>query len=430
VLLFAAAAVVPLFRQTGTPSWRSIWAEDGTICFQQAYREGAIAVLLRPIAGYLTLPPRLLGGLATLVPLAYLPVFLALAATTVGALLAWFTYSASAGWIASRPVRLALASQVVLMPALGQENTATIVNIIWIFAAVVPWALISLQERPRHVIARSAVAFLAATATALTVFFLPLAIGWTWIRRTRATWIVAGALCAGLALQLAVVAADPAEHAPVASGTYEVPALVDLVALRVFAVFLVGQAGIAAMWIEHGRFLIVAAPIAAAVILAFLFCGADRARRVLATVFIAYAVVAFVVPVMVRGPGFIPIAVGNPSYLFAHLRFSVVPVMMLLSAVAVLIGPADGGAPQRIARIARPLFVAYVTVITLSAFPVKNLRSSSPPWPIALRQAYERDCSQSSPDQRVRVRTNAVRSWPIWLSCRELASATAQPDAQ
>ena len=58
----------------------------------------------------------------------------------------------SAEWIPSRPVRLALASLVVLMPVLGIENTANITNVIWLFAAVAPWALVSLSERPRDVV--------------------------------------------------------------------------------------------------------------------------------------------------------------------------------------------------------------------------------------------------------------------------------------
>ena len=59
------------------------------------------------------------------------------------------------------------------MPVLGIENTANITNVIWVFAAVAPWALVSLSERPRDTIARSFVALLAATSTSLCFLFLP-----------------------------------------------------------------------------------------------------------------------------------------------------------------------------------------------------------------------------------------------------------------
>ena len=55
-LLFTAATVLPLFRQTGARSWQTTWAEDGTIYFGQANLHGGFAVLLRGYAGYLQLP--------------------------------------------------------------------------------------------------------------------------------------------------------------------------------------------------------------------------------------------------------------------------------------------------------------------------------------------------------------------------------------
>jgi hypothetical protein len=50
VALFGLAVALPLFRQTGTQSWRTIWAEDGSIYFQQAYQHGWLAVLFRGFA--------------------------------------------------------------------------------------------------------------------------------------------------------------------------------------------------------------------------------------------------------------------------------------------------------------------------------------------------------------------------------------------
>ena len=133
--------------------------------------------LFRGWNGYLQLPPRVLGAVSTFVPVRDLAVFCAVSAQIVNATLAVFVYWASATWIRSRLLRVALASLVVLVPALGYENTATITNTIWTFAAVAPWALVSSAERRAAVVARSAVAFLAATATPLTLIYLPLGIG-------------------------------------------------------------------------------------------------------------------------------------------------------------------------------------------------------------------------------------------------------------
>ena len=198
LFLFALAVVLPLFRQSGTTTWNSLWAEDGAIYFQQAYEQGGLAVLFRGWNGYLQLPPRALGAVSTFVPVRDLAVFCAVSAQIVNATLAVFVYWASATWIRSRLLRVALASLVVLVPALGYENTATITNTIWTFAAVAPWALLSSAERRTAVVARSAVAFLAATATPLTLIYLPLGIGYApgagherrgrWSRRSCPAW--------------------------------------------------------------------------------------------------------------------------------------------------------------------------------------------------------------------------------------------------
>ena len=127
--------MLPLFRQAGVPSWRTIWAEDGFEYFQQAHDYGGLAVLLRGYSGYLQLPPRLLAIPATWVPINDLAIYFAVAGCVVSALLAWFTYWACKGWVRSWPVRAALASLVVLMPALGTKNTANVVNTVWVFAA-------------------------------------------------------------------------------------------------------------------------------------------------------------------------------------------------------------------------------------------------------------------------------------------------------
>ena len=123
--------MVPLLRQTGAHSWDTIWGEDGWVYFQQAHDHG-LGVVLRGYAGYLQLTPRLLAIPTAIVPIHQLALYFAVVAAVVGAALAWFVYWASEGWVESRPVRLALASLVVLMPALGYENTANVTNTIWI----------------------------------------------------------------------------------------------------------------------------------------------------------------------------------------------------------------------------------------------------------------------------------------------------------
>ena len=192
-LAFALAVGLPLLRQRGAPSWNTIWGEDGWVYYQQAHDHG-LSVLLRGYAGYLQLTPRLLAVPTIVVPVADLARYFAVMGVLVGALLAWFVYWATEGWIDARAVRLALAGLVVLAPALGYENTANVTNTIWILLAVAPWALVARSESRRAVLLRSLVVFASATATALSALFLPMALGYACLRRRRPTWVVVGFL--------------------------------------------------------------------------------------------------------------------------------------------------------------------------------------------------------------------------------------------
>ena len=91
-VLLAAAVLVPLLRQRGTPSWETVWSEDASIYTYQAVWHGSLDSLFRGYAGYLQLPPRLMAVPTPYFSLRYLSVYDALISTVTGALLAWSTY--------------------------------------------------------------------------------------------------------------------------------------------------------------------------------------------------------------------------------------------------------------------------------------------------------------------------------------------------
>ena len=326
----------------------------------------------------------------------------------------------------SRPVRLALASLVVLMPALGAENTANITNTIWVFAAVAPWALISLQERPGDVVTRSVVVFFAATSTVLCVMFLPLALGCALIRKTRETWVVVATFCVGIGVQAVVVlntrrdfAVEPAglEHIQSIQWFFGHPSaslLARFTGVRVFAMFLIGDKWISADWRNHDGVLIIGSTICVGVILAVLLPGAGRKSQALAAVLVAYAVITFVVPLWYSGIG------------RSGLRYSVIPVMMLASAVAVLVAPSGSGRSLTRARVDATLFVIYALVLTITGFSVTNLRSQGLNWSNSVTHIQQTQCVGASPDKLVRVPTVppeflSGEFFPVTLPCRDLS---------
>lgn len=402
-LLLAAAAILPLFRQTGARSWNTIWAEDGFVYFQQARRQGGLAVLFHGYNGYLQLPPRILAVFATFVPIHDLSVYLALAATVVGALLAWFTYQTTEQWIGSRLVRLALASMVALMPALGVELTANITNIIWVFVAVAPWALVSLAERPWDVAIRGVVAVLAAASSSLSFLLLPLALGWLLIRRTRAAVEVAAAFCAGLVVQGLVSLYTTSNGANLPSSFHSVDRTVGAISndtgLDVFSTYVFGAHGL-----TGHHLLAITGTLLTVAILAVLLIGAGRTHQLLAVVFVAYAAIMFVAPAWNR---------QTASY-----RYSVIPVMLLASAVALLVADPTRTRGQLIARVGRWLFVAQIVVVTVIGFSGTDYRSESPNWSGSVTYTSHVTCHGVSPNRLVEVRTDVYNFWPVTLPCR------------
>jgi hypothetical protein len=422
-ILFAFAFALPLLRQRGARSWQTIWWEDGSIYYEQAKLHG-VSVLFRGYDGYLQLPPRALGIVATAVPIRDLPVYFALVSALICSLVAWFVYHYCEGWITSVPVLLALAALIVLMPALGFENTADITDVIWVFLMALPWALISVREERQDVAIRSFVTFVAATSSVLCVFFIPFALGYALYRKTRGTWIVVSTFAAGMVLQIAValrsqrVISEPRAMRHITSLSYlfghpSPYLLARFTGLRVFVVFVTGGRGIAPDW-RHGDGLLILGCVALiAIVLAVLMPGAGRKPQALAGIFVAYALVIFAWSVWESGLG------------ASTLRYSVLPVFLLASAIAVLVSPPGAERSRRAAVVGRPLFVAYLVAVIVIGFSVINARSAGPTWQAALTSAYQSQCVGAASNKLVVVPTQAGIALfnpadQLSLPCRDL----------
>jgi hypothetical protein len=401
-LFLLAAFVLPLLRQRGTASWQTLWPEDGYVYTDQAIK-GGLGSVGRGYGGYLQLSPRLLAIPTPYFSLKYLALYSTLAAAFVGALLAWSVYHLSRGWVSSRLVRLVLASFVVLMPSLGWEITGSTTNTIWVFLAVLPWALVSLEDTPWDVTLRAVIAFLGATASALSLLFIPLSLGWLAYRRTRSTLIVAGSYFLGAAIQVGVSLAsgEPTSHHPVVRSASQLGA--DL-GSRFFGVFLLGPQWEADLSHSGWRWVVVyLAPLLVLAMLALAARGAGRRAQVMAGAFIALAVVLYVVPVWGRGTN------GTAMFrdIYFDQRFDVVPVMLLASAFAVLIAPTSCSTRRFVTRIARPSFVVLAAVLSVVGFSVTTIRSTDPPWTTRVERVQADQCA-GRPSSTVAIIPNAT----------------------
>lgn len=416
-LLLLAAAVVPLFRQRGNPSWDSLWAEDGFLLYQDVLDHGPVAPISESYAGYLVLAPRLLAMPLHWIEPRGVAAWCAIAATAFTAVLAGLTYRWTEGWIRSVPVRLTLAGLVVLMPAAGVENTAVLVNIIWALICVAPWAVLARHDGKLDVAARAAVLFLAVTSIPVPLVFLPPALLWAWRERRRpAVLVVTGAFVAGALLQLVVMAV--ADDLVLDDPQRPADEITRLLLVRLFGVALVGPEEAVGLWQDHGA---VTGVLAAAVVVAIIGALAWRARRREQVLGVGFALAGLVVLFgLVWSRGTLPFRYGGEFNLAAHMRYSVPAVFLLASGVAVLAGNRPAGPPGRWRRLAAPLFVAHAAVLVVLSFPEDGLRGGGPTWGEHLQAAAGECPASPSPGDEVVVPQDAVPFWGVRIPCDRL----------
>ena len=413
-VLFLVAVAAPLLRQTGTASWHTVFAEDGSIYTAQAVRSGGLAVLFRGYAGYLQLPPRLLGALTPYVPFRHLTVYLALSSTLVVALLAWFVFWATEGWVSSVALRFLLAALVVVSPVMGLENTANITNTIWAFLLVAPWALIATDERTRATVVRSVVAFLAATASPLSLLFLPLAVAVAVRRRSRSAWTVLAAFAVGLVIQVLVSWRTPNVVSSLHGTSRSFAQLRDGLSVRVFGEFLLGPKPLHPLWLHDWRAVVVLAPLVTLLIFVLAARGARRRSQLAGMAFFVYAVALFVVPTWGRGTWVLLMHEGQPLSDSA-IRFSVVPLFLLASALAILLDQ-RGARARPVARVAGFALIAQMSVLMLVNFQSVTIDSGQTNWHQEVSHVFVAECARRPSGQLVTIPSFL----PVTVPCSQL----------
>lgn len=413
VAVLCGVVVLQLLRQRGVPSWDTIWVEDGPVYVGQANERGAIAVLLHGYAGYLQLLSRLLAVPTAFLPVSWIAAYLAVSSAIVTTLLAGFVYRSTGGWIATTRVRLAVGAIAALGPAAAIETTATVTNVIWPLLAAAPWAFASRRRSGSDVAMRATVAFLAATSTLLSAVFVPLAIGALVRRRARADLVVALTFAAGLVIQLLVVTRSTFAE----TSDRSVRMLVDLFGLRVLGSFLVGERPLDDLWSGIGEPAVVVFVVVTVAIFALLLPGAGRANQTLAATFLAVAVITFAAPVWARGTEVIGFALG--TYTWNMTRYTLAPILMLVSAVAVLADPVGPERARRVAVRARPALVVQTAVVVAIGLFTWTLRSEGPGWVETSSLAYEEQCTADRAGS-ARITTSPT-NFSVVLPCDRLA---------
>jgi hypothetical protein len=416
----AAAAVVSLLRTTGTGPLQSVYEEDASNVLTDALDTSTAKALVKPVAGYLIIGPRLLGELATLFPISWAAAVLSVSAAVICGLLALQVYVASGAHFTNVLARLAVTAPMLFAPV-AENRFAELYNrpvclhffamyaLFWVFL----WSPTTRAGR----IGALVTAGLTAVSTVLVLACLPVALVRLAVRRDRFSLALLGLTTGGTALQLGAVYLGDAARA-------DNMRLDPLWALAQYASWampesVLGFRATSGLYVEDRLF-------------------ADAFSRNLGVVLLTWAIVLVVVAVAVFGarrgllrPAWLlAAALGVQSVgLFAvqimangwiSQRYLMAPALLLLAALTVLLIPARG-VDLRLA--VAPLAAFSVLLLFVGAFNFRwddTRRHGAPEWTNQVHRAAVR-CRNEPHLRAVTVRGAPRPAWSyVIIPCHEL----------
>lgn len=377
VAVLGLGTVAGIARQTGVGAVDTIYAEDGQIFLGQALRAGPVETLTEPYMGYFHTLPRIVSGIATAVPLRDAAAFISIAAALILTALALVVFRASSGHIGSTYIRALLAASVVLLPVAQDEVFNNVANLHWFFMFASAWVLLW-NPRTRWELGLGVmVLLLSGMSDPLTAVLAPLALLRLLALRGWRSHVFTAAFAVGMVLQVGAIVIGRAERQGLVP-TGNVPKLAFWYLFYVFARAVFGMRLVRDTASLLARALAGVSLLVAAVVTALAFIHRARGAMV-ALALMALSVVFYVAPVAATG-------VSAP-------RYAVVPVLLLVSAVACLVDGVDMAE-----RLTRTVLIGAVVVLLLAGwagnYRFPNARAAGPRWSQAVSTARS-TCEQA-----------------------------------
>jgi hypothetical protein len=420
---FAALAIITLLRQSGTPAWNTVWAEDGRYFYQPALQLPLWKDLTSLYAGYVQLLPRLLGEFATLFPVKDLAPIMAISGCVGLSAVALIVFHASRGHIKSPYARLVLVMAIALLPIATRELLNNAVNLPWWLFLATFWVLLWRPTSWVGGMVAALVCFLAVSSDPVVGVLLPIALLRLYTLRPISEQAATAGFFVGLVYQ---TAATYFGHGGVVNQGSTFGGVPQAFLLRVGLGWLVG-----------GRLtsdFISSAPVIGMVLGGLLFVGlafmaawrSDMQVRLFAAVTMAWSVVIFVVPAWLRG---VAPALAHETAT-SNGRFAETPILLLVSVLLVRFELLPS-ARNTAGASSIMLSLALVGELWLSDFRPLNGRSDGPAWSVQVALATEK-CdgpigayveSVGLPPDSGNVTLQASPGFPEWtlmVPCRDL----------
>lgn len=401
-----ALAGLSLSRQGGTPAWTTLWAEDGSVFLERVWADppGLLAVV-EPYAGYLHIAPRLLAIPAGLLAPESAAGYVAVTAAVVFGLVTLAILRLTGGVLGHLAPRLVIAASPVLLPAMAWSNLNNITYLLWLFLFAGFWAVVAPSRSGADTTIRVVLVVVGALSHPLLVVYVPLAVFCAVRRRGRGDRLTAGALIVALLVQASVVAtADQ-----VVGRATTVGELIGVGFQRVIGSVVVGEAGLEFVWERWGWVAIVVVSIALVIVLAALLAGSEMFHRKLALVALAYAVIIVGVALVNRGTT--ALAPIDGGYARLGMRYFVVSILLVWSAVAILL---DDVRPTLRWRVTATAVTLVLVATVVSSWQLPNRRSGPPIW--ATESAAAAEQCRDAPLAIVAVEQSPP-SWVVEIPC-------------
>jgi hypothetical protein len=420
--LIAAAVLLQLARVGWSGSLKSLWAEDGSVLLQEALTHGTVDALFAEYAGYLILVPRLIGEIASAVPLRDAPVAFSVLSALVAAASGLAVWFAAAGHIHSPYLRGLLAGLTVLTPVGGTESIASASYTLWYMLFATFWLLL---WKPRSATgAGLGATFIALTglSTPVVWFFAPLAVLRALTIRDGRDRAVVVSYFASAAVQLLVVLTSSEKQVePEWAGEIWTVLLQRVVDGTAFGLRLGGE-----LWASFGWPFLIALTVVFVAGLALGLWRTSASVRYLAALAIPIALLMFVILIYQRAVA-IPMLWPADDWNGDGGRYAVVPVMLFVSVILAMVDRSWRGRSWGDRRAWPGIAVAAIILVSgLISLPARNLGGrGTPPWSASVDRA-ERICSQGSRSE-VGLAVSPPGFPAIELPCSVVPSSVSQP---
>ena len=175
VLVVIAGAGISLARYTGSPPWKSVYAEDYPVYLVEALAHPWRSIFT-DYAGYEQLVPRLIGQFVSFLPMRDAAPAFAIIGALFTAGVAVFVYFVSEGHVRGTLGRVLLALSVLLLPNALLQLGNSGVNTPWYLEIALFWALLWRPRSRTGMAVAALTGFFAASSNITVVVFAPIVV--------------------------------------------------------------------------------------------------------------------------------------------------------------------------------------------------------------------------------------------------------------